>query len=184
MNPNGRQRRAPRKATATYLERAAMFHLQRFSTTSSGLRRVLLRRVQRSVRAHGTDLEEGRALVDSLIARLLRCGLLDDHRFALARAKALFERGSSFRGIALRLKAKGVPADEVHQALATLRESAGDGQAELEAAVKLARKRRLGPYREQDLRLERRQKDLAVLVRAGFPFSLARAVIEGERREA
>jgi len=181
--PERRQRRAPRKATATYLERAAMHHLRRYSTTCAGLRRVLLRRVDRSARAHGTDPKEGRLMVEALIARFVRCGLLDDRRFARARALSLHERGTSLRGIAFKLRARGVPAGEVRAALTALREG-DDGDGELDAALTLARRRRLGPYREESARRERREKDLAVLVRAGFPFCLARKVVEGARPEA
>ena len=48
------------------------------------------------------------------------------------------------------------------------------------AAFKLARKRRLGPFREpdSDARAERREKDLATLARAGFSFDVAQQVID------
>jgi regulatory protein len=177
MRETGRKRRAPRKATALYLERAAMHHLQRYSATAAGLRRVLLRRVDRSARAHGTDPAQGRIWVEELIARFERCGLLDDRRFAQARSRSLLERGTSFRAIALKLRARGVAADEIRLAMETLREGGPD--RELEAALALARRRRLGPYRREGEREERRAKDLAALVRAGFPFSLAKKVVCG-----
>ena len=177
MRETGRKRRAPRKATALYLERAAMHHLQRYSATAAGLRRVLVRRVDRSARAHGTDPAQGRIWVEELIARFVRCGLLDDRRFAQARSRSLLERGTSFRAIALKLRARGVASDEIRLAVESLREGGTD--RELEAALALARRRRLGPYRREGEREDRRARDLAALVRAGFPFSLAKKVISG-----
>ncbi len=171
-----RKRRQPRKASATYLERAALHHLQRYSTTRAGLQRVLLRRVDRSARAHGTDPAEGRALVESLLDRFERAGLLDDRRFAHARADSLLRKGTSLRGIAAKLGARGVPAALVRESVTELKERGPD--TELEAAFALARRRRLGPYRPEDKRKERRDKDLAALARAGFSFSIARKVIE------
>ena len=51
---------------------------------------------------------------------------------------------------------------------------------DLAAAFKLARKRRLGPFREPDseVRAERREKDLATLARAGFSYDVAQQVID------
>ena len=57
-----------------------------------------------------------------------------------------------------------------------LAEEDGDERA---AALSLARRRRIGPFRPGE-RAAFRQKDMAVLARAGFPFEVARAVIDGE----
>ena len=50
-----KRRRVPRKATPKRLERVALHYLERYSSSSENLRRVLMRRVERSARAHGTD---------------------------------------------------------------------------------------------------------------------------------
>ena len=72
------RRRPPRKATPRYLENAALHYLERFATSAENLRRVLMRKVDRSARAHGTDPDEGAAAVEALIERFVRAGLLDD----------------------------------------------------------------------------------------------------------
>ena len=51
----------------------------------------------------------------------------------------------------------------------------------LAAARRTARRRRLGPWRGEDQRAARREKDLAALARAGFSYSVAKTVIDGER---
>jgi regulatory protein len=58
-----------------------------------------------------------------------------------------------------------------------------DRQADEEAAAHaFARRRRLGPYR-LTAREPYRDKDMASLARAGFPFDLVRRVIGGDARE-
>ena len=83
-----RGRRCPRKATDTSLGNAALHYLGRYATSSWNLRRVLMRKVERSARFHGTDREAGAAVVDRLIARYEDSGLLDDGAYAEARAAA------------------------------------------------------------------------------------------------
>lgn len=55
---------------------------------------------------------------------------------------------------------------------------------ELKAAARLVRRRRLGPLRPRADRAEHRERDLAVLGRAGFSFEVARKVILVESDEA
>ena len=59
-----RGEKLPRKVTLKSLENAALFYLQRYATSTENLRRVLMRRVDRSARAHSTDREEGSCFVD------------------------------------------------------------------------------------------------------------------------
>src|SRR5689334_22440028 len=84
-----RGRGAARKVDAGCLDRAALHYLERFATSSDNLRRVLMQKVRRSAEAHGTDPEEGRALVEALVARFAASGLLDDAGYARARAATL-----------------------------------------------------------------------------------------------
>lgn len=173
------RRRAPRKATPGYLERAALFYLERYAGSSSSLRRVLLRKVARSAEEHGTDPAEGAAAVETLISRLQDRGLVNDAAFAESRARALRRRGASAAGVRARLAAKGITAELAQQALSAVAEET-PGDEELAAAVAFARRRRLGPWRAPEQRAERRQRDLAALGRQGFPGTLARRVIDAE----
>jgi regulatory protein len=175
-NDKQRKRRGPRKATATYLENAALYYLQRFSSSAANLRRVMIRKVEKSAHCHGTEPDEGAALVDAMIERYLSSGLLDDAVYASGRTRALHRRGASARSIRATLRGKGVAGSIIDDALAGLAQDGGD--PELVAAARLARRRRLGPYRTGDEREKRREKDLAALARAGFSYGTARRVIE------
>jgi len=170
--------RKPRKATPEYLERAALWYLERYASTSANLRRVLHRKVDRSARAHGTDPAEGREHVEALVMRFERAGLLDDARFAEGRARSLHERGTSPRGIRTRLRAKGVAEETVEAAMAALAEDVEDPAAS--AAARYARRRRIGVYRLPERRTEHRDRDLASLARNGFDLDTARAVVDAE----
>ncbi len=176
-----RGRGRPRKLTPQSLENAALHYLERFSSSSANLRRVLLRRVARSAAAHGTDPAEGERLVEELIARYLRAGLLDDAAYAAQKAASLHRRGSSRYGIRGRLARQGVEAGLIDATLGQLEE---EGSSDLAAACALARRRRLGPYRPEGTRAASRHKDLAALARAGFSLEVARQVLAAADREA
>jgi regulatory protein len=79
--------------------------------------------------------------------------------------------------IRARLRAKSLPAELIEAALAEAAD--GDRAHELRAALRYARRRRLGPYRLQD-RAERRERDLAALGRQGFDYETARRVVDSD----
>lgn len=171
-----RGRRLPKKATAKHLENVALWYLQRFAASADSLRRVLMRRVEKSARAHDTDREEGAAFVEDIVVRFRQSGLLDDRVYAEGRTLSLHRRGVSTNGIRARLAAKGVAAEDIDTALAGLRDETD--QPDFAAAIAYARRRRIGPYRTRGGREENRERDLAALARQGFDYDTARRVID------
>ena len=166
------ERRAPRRITADYLQRAAMYYLERYSAPAAQLRRVLARKVNISCRHHGQETAAFEAMLNEVVARCVASGLVDDERFAQARAATLRRKGRSSRAVAASLSAKGVSGELAAQA------SSGSAEDEMAAALKTAQRKRLGPWNRGD-RMVARQKDLAAMARAGFTMTIARAVIDG-----
>ncbi len=176
------RRLGPRKATARYLENSALHYLQRFATSSANLRRVMMRKVERSARHHGTDAAKGAEVVEDLIRRYQRSGLLDDSAYAAARTRTLHRRGASIRDIRASLVKKGLGDEDIEAAVAGL--TADIAEPDLVAAVRFARRRRLGPFGRAEEREDRHRRDLAALARAGFPYDTARRVVEAESAAA
>ena len=177
---SSKRRRKIRKISADSLERAALHYLERYASSAANLRRVLMRRVQRSAAAHDTDPADGAALVDALIARFRETGLLDDVTYSRSRAETLHRQGASSRMTRAKLAAKGVRSEIIDEALETLTDLTP--APDLAAACNYARRRRLGPWRRAD-RESHRDRDLAALGRQGFGYEIARRVVDAEDRE-
>ena len=178
--PRPGERRPPRPVTAAYLQRAALAYLERYASSEENLRRVLRRKIDRRCRLRGEETGPFYPLVEEVVERSRRAGLIDDTRFAQARVETLRRRGGSARAIHAKLAAKGVGRETIAAAIAG---GDRDRQADEEAAAHaLARRRRLGPYRDGE-RGPHRDKDMASLARAGFAFDVVRRVIGGERLE-
>jgi len=176
------KRKVPRKVTSKSLENAALYYLQRFSSSSENFRRVMIRRVKRSAQYHNTNFEEGAEIVDQLISRFVRIGLLDNLQFAQVRAASLRRRGLSERTIRAKLMERGFGVEVINESLELLK--CDNEDLELTASIIFSRKRRLGPFREiLDKRNEFREKDMAKLARAGFSYHIAQKVISAETLE-
>ncbi|WP_255312454.1 regulatory protein RecX [Kiloniella majae] len=169
------KRKVPRKATAKYLGNVARFYLERYATTEAGLRRYLMRKVNLSAKEHGTIPQEGAEIIEGLISKFRDLNFLNDERYAEGRSGSLHRKGMSLRAIRQDLSLKGVPEEFVNKAIDLIQEESNN--PDLEAAISYARRRRLGPYRTDDKREERRDKDLAALGRKGFSFAIAERVI-------
>jgi len=185
QNPKPRPKvKGPKRITASYLENAAVFYLQRYDSTGENLRRVLRRKVKRAAAHPEADIDmlSVDGWIDGVITKMQRIGYIDDTRTASTKARTLFARGIAPGMIRRRLNAAGAPEEAIDTALATLQEN-NEGNLNLQAAATFARRRRLGPHRPQNDREAKRDKDLAALARAGFGYAIAHKIINAETPE-
>lgn len=159
------KKRAPAPIDAARLQQLALRYVERYATTRAKLAAYL----RRKIAERGW---EGDAPADpvGLAERFAELGYVDDRAFAGARASALTRRGYGGRRIGAALDAAGVARSDRGEAEATIDENARS------AAFALARRRRIGPFGPETSDRQTREKAIAVLVRAGHDFALAREI--------
>ena len=179
-------RRGAKSVTVKGLENAAATYVARYDASSKRLRAVLVRRVLRARRNGSAVVADVEAVIDGIVARYTRAGIVDDGRYAERKAGSLHRRGVSTQHIRSKLKLAGIGRDAIEKALEDTRDEMAVDSAgmDLHAALAFARRRRLGPFRAGAERHERRARDLAALGRAGFDFDTARRVIDADDPEA
>ncbi len=149
------------------LNELTLRYVGRFSTTRAKLRSYLAHKI----RERGWDGSREPDLAE-IAERFAERGYIDDAAYALAKSEALTGRGYGKRRVVEGLRAAGVDEEDGVRA----REHA-DAEA-VAAALRFARRRRIGPFAAQALRdPKEREKALGAMVRAGHSFSLARAII-------
>jgi regulatory protein len=162
------QKRRPRPPlNAAKLEELALNYVGRFATSRAKLTDYLARKL-RERGWDGTDEPPVEAIADKLV----RLGYVDDSAFALARARSLTGRGYGERRVRQALAQAGIGEEQGVAA----RDLAHD-QA-VEAALKFARRRAIGPFALGSPDRAERERALAAMVRAGHRFGLARAIID------
>lgn len=165
-----------KKITPERLKNIALFYLKRFETTRYGLRNVLKRRVDAyAYQNKEFDKMQAYDWIEKLLDDFVRLKYIDDARFAEFKVRDYLAAGKSPRYIMGKCKEKGVDETIV------LRLLSEQECNPFEAALKLAKKKKIGPFESDSLkRKERRSKDLAVLVRAGFDYDIAVKVLDSE----
>jgi regulatory protein len=177
-----RPERRLRRPDEQRLFNRAVYYLSRYAASERHLADVLRRKALREAAAHEIPPDRVEAMIEAVIDRLRRAGYLDDGRFAASRARSLADRGRSLARIRATLARQGVGRNAAADALASLREERPE--PELAAAVALARRRRLGPWRPEEERAAARHRDVAVLARAGFPPAVTLEVVGAPDPEA
>jgi regulatory protein len=173
-----RPARRPKVVDPAFLDAVALAYLNRFDATVNKLRQVLRERARVEARRGepGSIPSEARMTewIEALLTRYQGSGLVDDRRYAENGVAQLRARGASRRAIAHKLRLKGLDDSVIEDALGG--EVASADGADLEAAERLCKRRRLGQHRKSDRELHR-HKDLAVLARAGFSFDIAQRAL-------
>lgn len=170
-------KRAKPPLDAEGLERLALFHAGRYATTRARLAAYL----RRKLRDRGWS-GSGAPPVEALVERFAGLGYVDDAAFAQARAGALLRRGYGERRVADALRAAGIDGEDA----APAREEA-ERQAEA-AALRFARRRRIGPFAETAPANDRegrdeRRKAAAAMLRAGHRLDLIRRILDASPGE-
>ena len=147
------------------LEELALRYVGRYATTRAKLRSYLARKVRERgwADALAPDFE-------ALATRLTALGYIDDAAYALSKSQALASRGYGKRRLEAKLRLDGVDEEDS--------EAARDhAEAEaVDAALRFAKRRRIGPFGAEISDRGQREKAIAAMVRAGHPLSLARAI--------
>ncbi len=158
--------RGMRRLTETSLSNAALYYLGRYAASRKGLTEVLRRKVKRhQLKTKETPPTDIEATIAKVVNKMVHSGYVDDVKLAEAKVNSLQRKGKSTRVIRLTLKAKGIPTEVIAQSTKI------DATQELESALTLVRKKKLGT------KIERRQKDFAVLMRAGFSIDVVKQAL-------
>lgn len=158
-------RRAPPPLDAAALERLALRYVERFATSRGKLAQYLARKI----RERGWDGPP--ADPQAMAQRMADAGYVDDRGFAEMKGAALARRGYGARRVAETLRAAGVTAEDGAAAVAEARAAA------LDSALKLARRKRIGPFATAPAEPRERERHLAALLRAGHDSATARRVV-------
>lgn len=162
------ERRRPAPLTRSALDELALRYVSRFATT----RAKLIAYLQRKLRERGWTADEPDPDLPALAERFAELGYVDDAAFAVAKASSLTRRGYGPRRVTQALQQAGVDDDDAAAARDVF------ASAAVEAALRFARRRRLGPWAAERADPRSAERALAAMIRAGHDFRLSRAILQ------
>jgi len=170
-----KSKKQPKKITKQRLKNIALYYLKRFDSSVSNLRQILKKRVSEYA-YYNSEWNKNEALewIEQLLVEFENYGYLDDNRYAEIKVKNYAIQGKSPRYILGHLKMKGIGESVVEDVLTDI------AYNQFDAALKLAKKKKIGPFREKEISKDMKTKDMAILLRAGFDYDVVQNVLNYE----
>ena len=120
-------------------------------------------------------------LIDVVLKDLENSKFINDLFYSKSKAKSLIKRGSSINKIRSYLISKGVSDKYVRSTIDEIKE--GNEDQDFFSAIKICKKKKIGPARNDANRPLFYKKDMGVLARAGFDFDTSKKIIDLDSSE-
>ncbi len=158
----------------------ALKYLEKYHPSKKSLQVYLFRKVLDN---QDTSLEKSKVMemVNQCLEKLEENGILNDQLYSEIKSKNLLKRGYSVNKIRLHLLKKGINQDNLKN---TIQKIYNDQvNPDLYSAIRICKKKRIGPYRPDANKELYYKKDMAVLARSGFNYEISKDVLSLDKKE-
>ena len=158
----------------------AYSYLEKYSPSKQQLRIYLFKKLIKT-KQNISSKKEIFNLIDSIITTLVDNKFISDKHYSDIKSKTFLKRGYSLNKIRYSLIKKGIDEKYIKASISKIKEKESD--PDFFSAIKLCKKRRIGPIREENNRSLFYKKDIAILARSGFSYELSKKILEIPKEE-
>ena len=159
----------------TNLKDLAYSYLEKYNPSKQQLKVYLLKKYLTKIKG-GKSKKEVTLIIDKIVSNLEDNKILNDEMYSDSKARMFLRRGYSLNKINQSLRKKGIDEKYVKESIDKIK----DNQIEPDfvSALKLCKRRRIGPTRPENNRELFYKKDMGILARGGFSFDLSKRVLD------
>jgi regulatory protein len=168
------------EATIDDIRNFAYSYLEKYSPSKQQLRIHLFKKLIKKNQRKSSKKEIFN-LIDSVITSLVDQKLLSDRYYSDVKSKALLKRGYSLNKIRYNLIKKGIDKKYIKDSISKIKENESD--PDFFSAIKICKRRRIGPCREESNRTLFYKKDISILARSGFSYETSKKVLAIPKEE-
>ena len=158
----------------TSLKDMAYSYLEKFSPSKQQLKVYLLKKYLTKIKGTKSKKEIS-SIIDEIVNNLEKSKILNDELYSDSKARMFLRRGYSLNKINQSLRTKGIEEKYIVQSIKKIKEDKID--PDFISALKLCKRRRIGPLRPQANRELFYKKDMGILARGGFSFDLSKKIL-------
>ena len=159
----------------TNLKDLAYSYLEKYNPSKQQLKVFLLKKYLLKIKGTKSK-KEVTSIIDEIITNLEKNKLLNDEMYSDSKARIFLRRGYSLNKINQSLRNKGIEDKYVKQSIEKIKEN--EIEPDFVSALKLCKRRRIGPLRPESNRELFYKKDMGILARGGFSFDLSKRVLD------
>ena len=164
----------------TNLKDLAYSYLEKYNPSKQQLKVYLLKKYLLKIKGNRSKKEVS-AIIDEIILNLEKNKILNDEMYSDSKARMFLKRGYSLNKINQSLRSKGIEDKYVKQSIDKIKEN--EIEPDFVSALKLCKRRRIGPLRPESNRELFYKKDMGILARGGFSFDLSKRVLDLDTHE-
>jgi len=173
MNPTSNK--SDFEELTTNLKDLAYSYLEKYSPSKQQLKVYLLKKYLTKIKGTKSKKEVS-SIIDEIIKNLEKNRIINDELYSDSKARMFLRRGYSLNKINQSLRHKGIDSKYIKQSIDKIKED--QIEPDFVSALKLCKRRRIGPLRPQANRELFYKKDMGILARGGFNFDLSKRILD------
>ena len=170
-----RNKRKTLQVTVDEMRNFALAYVEKYAPSKQQLRTYLLKKYLK-LSVPNVKKQDVTNLIDIVLSDLEKNKFINDKFYSDSKAKSMIQRGSSINKIRNYLISKGVNDEFIKDTVNKINEDNSD--QDFFSAIKICKKKRIGPARIDDNRPLFYKKDISLLARNGFDFETSKKVME------
>ena len=158
----------------------ALIYIEKYAPSKQQLKTYLLKKYLKTklINVSKSNIND---LIEIVTEDLEKTQFINDKFYSESKAKSLIQKGSSINKIRNYLISKGVGQKYIKDTLEKINEKNED--QDFFSAIKICKKKRIGPSRDENNRSLFYKKDIGILARSGFDFEISKRVMDLEKSE-
>ena len=170
-----RNKKKTLQVTVDEMRNFALSYVEKYAPSKQQLKTYLLKKYLKAS-IPSVKKQDINDLIDVVLSDLEKSRFINDKFYSDSKAKSMIQRGSSINKIRNYLIGKGINDEFIRETVNKIQDDNSD--QDFFSAVKICKKKRIGPARTEDNRSLFYKKDISLLARNGFDFETSKKVMD------
>ena len=175
-----RNKKKTLKVTVDEMRDFALAYVEKYAPSKQQLKTYLLKKYLRTS-VPNVKKQDVNNLIDIVLTDLEKSKFVNDKFYSESKAKSMIQRGSSINKIRNYLIGKGINDKFIKETVSKIEDNNSD--QDFFSAIKICKKKRIGPARTEDNRPLFYKKDISLLARNGFDFETSKKVMDIQKED-
>ncbi len=173
-----RNKKKTLQVTVEEMRNFALAYVEKYAPSKQQLKTYLLKKYLK-ISVSDVKKKDVNNLIDIVLSDLEKNRFINDKFYSESKAKSMIQRGNSINKIRNYLIGKGINNEFIKDTVNKITDE--NSEQDFFSAIKICKKKRIGPARTEDNRSLFYKKDISLLARNGFDFETSKKVMDIEK---
>ena len=175
-----RNKKKTLQVTVDEMRNFAFAYVEKYAPSKQQLKTYLLKKYLK-ISVPNVKKQDVNNLIDIVLSDLEKNRFINDKFYSETKAKSMIRRGNSINKIRSYLIGKGIEDNFIKETVNKIQDENSD--QDFFSAIKVCKKKRIGPARIDDNRSLFYKKDISLLARNGFDFVTSKKVMDLKKED-